>query len=38
MVFLDLMFDAEEMILDPTSTPAELLDLEQDLGRVLHVD
>jgi hypothetical protein len=38
VVFLDLMFAAEEMILDPTSTAAELLDLEHDLDRVLHVE
>ena len=36
--FLALMFSAEETILDPTSTAAELLDLEHDLARVLHVD
>lgn len=34
--FLELMFSAEETILDPGSTAAELLDLTKDLDRVLH--
>lgn len=34
--FLDLMFSAEETILDAGSTAAQLLDLTQDLDRVLH--
>ena len=36
--FLDLMFTAEEMILDPTATSAELLDLRQDLTRIFHAE
>jgi hypothetical protein len=34
--FLDLMFAAEETILDPGASMAELLDIEQDLDRVRH--
>jgi hypothetical protein len=34
--YLDLMFAAEELILDPAATSHELLDLEHDLARVFH--
>ena len=32
------MFAAEEVILDPTATTAELLQVEHDLTRVVHAD
>jgi hypothetical protein len=36
MVFLDLRFAAEDVILDPTATKAELNDVEQLLAKVQH--
>ncbi|MEU1972339.1 PKD domain-containing protein [Microbacterium sp. NPDC019599] len=36
--FLDLMFRAEEVILDATSTRSELQAIERDLARVVHAD
>ena len=36
MPFLDLMFAAEEVILDPTATKAELQEIERLLARVRH--
>jgi hypothetical protein len=36
--FLDLMFAAEEIILDPFADDAQLQDLRQDLARVVHAD
>jgi hypothetical protein len=38
VVYLELMFEAEELILNPAATDAELHDLEHDLARVLHAD
>ena len=34
MPFLDLMFQCEAVILNPASTNAQLLDVEQGLGKV----
>jgi hypothetical protein len=36
--YLDLMFAAEETILDPLAGDRELRDLERDLARVVHAD
>ena len=36
--FLELVFAAEEVILDPTATTADLLQVEHDLMRVVHAD
>lgn len=36
--YLELMFTAEEIILDPSATQSELRDLEKDLQRVVHAD
>lgn len=38
VAYLDLMFDAEETILDDSATDAELREVEQDLARVVHAD
>jgi len=34
--YLELMFEAEELILDAFATTSELKDIEKDLGRVFH--
>ena len=36
LAFLDLMFAAEDVVLDPTATQAELKDVEQLLAKVRH--
>lgn len=36
--FLDLMFAAEELILDPSATRAKLKEMERDLQRTMHAE